>query len=68
MLKWTARSSSGVRLRAYWMARALARSMRSTRMTTTLLRKIGASQARMAAPSSRTSSSARYCRFIRTSA
>ena len=37
-------------------------------MTTTFRRKIGASQASMAAPSSRISSSARYCRFIRTSA
>ena len=40
--KWTARSSSGVRVRAYWMARAAAMSRRSTNTSTTWRRRIGA--------------------------
>ena len=42
--KCTARRSSGVRVRAYWMARAVARSSRSTSTTTTWRRRIGASR------------------------
>ena len=56
-----ARRSSGVRLLAYWMARAVARSIRSTSTTTTWRRRTLASQASTAAPSSSTASSSRYC-------
>ena len=40
--KWTARSSSGVRMRAYWIARAAARSRRSMNTSTTWRRRIWA--------------------------
>ena len=40
--KCTARSSSGVSVRAYWIARAAARSRRSTNTSTTWRRRIGA--------------------------
>ena len=39
--KWTARSSSGERVRAYWMARAVARSIRSMKTRTTWRRSTG---------------------------
>ena len=68
MLKCTACRSSGVSVRAYWMARAVARSILSTRITTTCRRSTLASQAATAAPSSRTASSSRYSRFVRTKA
>ncbi len=50
MLKWTARRSSGVRARAYWMARAVARSIRSTSTMTTWRRRTGASKASSGRP------------------
>ena len=60
--KWTARSSSGWRVRAYWRARAVAMSSRSTSTMTTWRESTGASAA-SAAPSSSCSSSLMYCRW-----
>ena len=58
--KWTARSSSGWRVRAYWRARAVAMSNRSTSTITVWRLSTGASAA-SAAPSSSCCSSSTYC-------
>ena len=66
MTKCTARSSSGVSVRAYWMARAEAMSSRSTNTSTTWRRRIGAVAAAGTSCSSCTASRS-YCRFSRSS-
>ena len=63
-VKWTARSSSGWRVRAYWSARAVAMSSRSTSTITTWRLSTGASAA-SAAPSSSWRSSSMYWRWRR---
>ena len=65
--KWTTRRSSGVRLRAYWMARAVAMSSRSMNTSTTCRRRIGALMAAGTSLSSSTASRV-YCLFSRSNA
>ncbi len=66
MAKWTARISSGVRLRAYCSARAVARLSWSTITKTTWRRRMGR-PASSATSSFSSVSSSTYWRFMRTS-